>query len=225
VAESDQETDIVCGNFEPVTDTFFKQCAAIAYIPEKTARDGELVRHPFIASSLVHRDAWQAAGGFPDLRAAEDLIFFEEVEKQGFKFKYAPRATVHWEMQPDLLSTFRRFYLYSCVNVWARRQRYWHYGVLRWYALALPFLVLAAWKSAWWLLLPLAGLFARVASKIWRYRAGHPRTWMVNPLRFGYVLAITLVLDLATFAGWIKALLMRSEAARISRHMHIRHGD
>jgi cellulose synthase/poly-beta-1,6-N-acetylglucosamine synthase-like glycosyltransferase len=225
VAEANPEKGIVCGDFEPVTDTFFKQCAAIAYVPEKIERNGEVVLHPFIASSLVHRDVWQAAGGFPDLRAAEDLIFFEEVEKKGFKFKWAPRAIVHWEMQPNLSGTFRRFFLYSCVNVWAKRQRYWHYGVLRWYVLALPFLVLAVWKSGWWLLLPLAGFCARIGSKIWRNRGGRPLSWIVNPLRFGYVLLITLVLDLATFAGWIKALFMRSEAARISRQMHTRHGD
>jgi glycosyltransferase involved in cell wall biosynthesis len=225
VAESDGESGIVCGNFEPVTDSFFKQCAVIAYVPDKIVRDGELVRHPFIASSLVRRDVWHAAGGFPDLRAAEDLIFFEEIEKKGFKFKWAPRATVHWDVQPDLSSTFRRFFLYSCVNVWAKRQRYWHYGVLRWYALALPFLVLAVWKSAWWLLLPLAGLCARVGSRIWHNRAGHSPGWMMNPLRFGYVMLITLVLDGATFAGWIKALFKRGEAARIAQQMRTRHGD
>lgn len=225
VAKADPETAIVCGNFEPIADSFFKQCAAIAYVPDRTARENGTVRGPFIASSLVRRDVWHSAGGFPDLRAAEDLIFFEEIERKGFKFNWAPRATVHWEMQPTFASTFRRFFLYSCVNVWAKRQRYWHFGVLRWYALALPFFALAAWKSPWWLLLPLAGVCARVGRRIWRNREGHPTFWVMNPLRFGYVLLITLVLDLATFAGWAKALFKRREAEGITEHLRTRRGD
>jgi glycosyltransferase involved in cell wall biosynthesis len=225
VANSDPETGIVCGNFDPVADSFFKQCASIAYLPNKTPRDGGPVRGPFIASSLVRRDVWHAAGGFPDLRAAEDLIFFEEVERQGFKFKWAPRATVHWEMQPTLLSTYRRFFVYSCVNVWVRRQRLWHYGVARLYAVGLPFFILAVWMSPWWLLAPLTGLMARVGSKIWLRREGRGLIWVLNPLRFAYVLAITLALDLATFSGWIVALLKRREASRIADHMGTRHGD
>lgn len=225
VANSDSETGIVCGNFDPIADTFFKQCAAIAYLPNKTPRDNGAVRGPFIASSLVRRNVWHAAGGFPDLRAAEDLIFFEEVERKGFKFKWAPKATVHWEMRPTLPSTFRRFVLYSCVNVWVGRQRLWHYGVARLYVIGLPFVVLAAWKSAWWLVVPLAGLVARVGSRIWQRREGHGLAWVLNPWRFLYVLFITLALDAATFDGWIKALLKRAEAARIDDHMRTRRGD
>jgi glycosyltransferase involved in cell wall biosynthesis len=225
VVRADPETAIVCGNFEPVVDSFFKECAAIAYVTDKTPCEDGTVRGPFIASALVRRDVWHAAGGFPNLRAAEDLIFFEEIERKGFKFKWAPRATVHWEMQPTIARTFGRFYLYSTVNVWAKRARYWHFGVLRWYLMALPFVVLAAVHSAWWLIVPVIGAFARIGSRIWRNRAGHSLLWVINPFRFGYVLLITLVLDLATFAGWIKASFNRVEAGRIAEHMRTRRGD
>jgi len=224
VANTDPETGIVCGNFEPIADTFFKQCASVAYLPNKTLRENGAVRGPFIASSLVRKDVWHAAGGFPDLRAAEDLIFFEEVERQGFKFKWAPKATVHWEMRPTLGSTVRRFFVYSCVNVWVARQRYWHYGVARLYLLGLPFFILAVWQSGWWLLAPMAGLVARVTSKIWQRREGRSLPWVLNPVRFAYVLVITLALDLATFSGWIVALLKRREAGRITDHMRTRSG-
>lgn len=224
-ANSDPETAIVCGNFDPVADSFFKQCASTAYLPNKLPRDSGMVRGPFIASSLVRRDAWHVAGGFPDLRAAEDLIFFEELERQGFKFKWAPAATVHWEMQPGLLSTFRRFFVFSRTNVWVKRQKLWHYGVARHYLFALPFVVLAILMSPWWLLVPLAELFARVSIRIWNRREGAGLWWVFNPLRFAYVTVITLTLDLATFAGWISAILNRSEAHRIAEHMQTRRGD
>jgi len=227
IRDSDPESGIICGNFEPVVDSFFTECAVIAYLPYKTKTPPEdgLPGGPFIASSLVRRDVWHAAGGFPDLRAAEDLIFFEEVQRQGFKFKAAPKAVVNWQMQPTLWKTFRRFLIYSCVNVWAGRQRYWHYGVARLYALALPFLFLAIWQSALWLLIPIAGLCARVWRNIWLQREGRGLMWVLNPVRFACVLVITLAVDLATFSGWVVALLKRSEATRIRNHLRTRRGD
>src|SRR5438132_493362 len=80
-------------------DKLFKECAAIAYVPIKTQMAGGSVRGPFIASSLVKREAWSSVGGFPDLRASEDLIFFEEIKHQGHKMGWAPGAVVHWELR------------------------------------------------------------------------------------------------------------------------------
>jgi cellulose synthase/poly-beta-1,6-N-acetylglucosamine synthase-like glycosyltransferase len=225
VSDANPESGIICGNFEPVTDTFFTDCAAVAYIDQKVQRENGPCRGPFIASSLVRRDVWHAAGGFPDLRAAEDLIFFEEVERKGFTFSWAPKATVHFRLRPGLWSTFRRFRLYSSVNVWAGRQSKWHYGVARLYLLALPFIALGVWKSLWWLLIPAAGLCARVARRIWVHRDGHGLSWLLSPLRFIYVLIITLMLDAATFLGWMLALIKRGEASRIRSHLRTRRGD
>jgi glycosyltransferase involved in cell wall biosynthesis len=225
VADADPEAGIVCGNFEPVTDSFFTQCASIAYLPKKTPREDGYFRGPFIASSLVRRDVWHSVGGFPDLRAAEDLIFFDEIERKGFKFRWAEKASVNWKIQSTLWTTFRRFSLYSRVNVWAGRQRYWHYGVARLYALGLPFFILAAWQSGWWLLVPFAGLSARIGKNIWLGREDHGIFWALNPLRFATVLVITLTLDLATFSGWLTAVLNRREARRIKNHLRTRRGD
>ena len=225
VSEANPEADLVCGNFDPVTDTFFTDCAAVAYIDQKVQRENGPCRGPSIASALVRRDVWHAVGGFPDLRAAEDLIFFEELERKGHIFRWAPKATIHFRLRPGLWSTFRRFRLYSSVNVWAGRQNKWHYGVARLYLLALPFVVLGIWKSSWWLVIPAAGLCARVAKRIWSRRDGRPISWVLNPLRFAYVLIITLTLDAATFMGWILALVKRGEATRIKNHLSIRRGN
>ena len=224
IADSDQSTAIVCGNFDPVTDTLFTACAAVAYIDKKVERENGACRGPSIASALVRRDVWDAAGGFPSLRAAEDLMFFEEVERKGYVFKWAPRANVHFRLRPGLWSTFRRFRLYSSVNAWAGRQHKWHYGVARLYLLALPFVVLGIWKNFWWLLIPAAGLCARVGRRIWAHRASRGVSWMLNPLRFAYVLIITLTLDAATFLGWFVAIVKRGEATRIKNHLRTRRG-
>ena len=64
-AETDDHIDVVYGTCQPVTDTFFKQCAAIAYVPPPTPHDGVITRPRFIASTLLRREVWQAVNGFP----------------------------------------------------------------------------------------------------------------------------------------------------------------
>jgi cellulose synthase/poly-beta-1,6-N-acetylglucosamine synthase-like glycosyltransferase len=205
VVEQDPQVDVVYGNYEPVTDSFFERCAALAYVPPKVPRHGRRMRGPFIASALIHRGVWESVGGFPDLRAAEDLIFMERVREGGFRIDWAPSATVHWHLQPSLTRTFRKFALYSKHNVWAGRQYDWHYRVAGMYLAALPFLGLATWHTAWWLSVPLAGVIARVAKSIWRRREGRGLTWLLNPLQFTAVGGILLTIDLATFSGWLRA--------------------
>ena len=201
------ETEVVYGNFEPLRRTFFERCAAAAYVPPKVVREGEAVRAPSIASALMRREVWRRAGGFPDLRATEDLIFFERVEATGARTRWAARATVWWELQPNLARTFRKFVLYSKHNVWAGRQRFWHYGVARQYAVALAFVVLAFAHSPWWLAVPAAGLAARAALSVWRRREGRGLPWALNPARLAGVCLVLLALDLGTFVGWAQALV------------------
>src|SRR6185503_10324716 len=55
-AEEDKSIDVVYGAVEPVTNTFFKQCAAIAYVQPPAPLHG---RSRFIASTLLRREAWQ----------------------------------------------------------------------------------------------------------------------------------------------------------------------
>jgi len=207
VAEDDPAADIVYGNFEPDTQTFFERCAALAYVPPRAMREGASMRGPSIASALVRREIWRRAGGFPDLRAAEDLIFMERVEALGARTRWAPEATARWQLQPTLARTFRKFALYSKHNVWAGRQRFWHYGVARQYALALAFVVLAIVHSAWWLAVPAAGLAARAALSVWRRREGRGLAWVLNPARLAGVGLVLLAVDLATFVGWAQALV------------------
>ena len=206
IVQRDPGVDMVYGHYEPVVDSFFERNAALVYVPPKQSRDGGRMRGPFIASSLLRRSVWQAVGGFPDLRAAEDLIFMEHVEKRGYKIGWAPAACVWWQLRPTLLSTFQRFVLYSRHNVLAGRQRYWHYGIARQYVVALIFALLALITGVWWLLLAIpVGLLLRVFRSIWRQRESLTIGTMLNPLRWAHVLIITGAIDLATFIGWIQA--------------------
>lgn len=200
--------DVVYGNYEPVVGTFFERNAALVYVPVKQERAGAKMRGPSIASCLMRREVWQAVGGFPDLRAAEDLMFMEQVERGRFKIGWAPRATVWWQLRPSLLSTFRKFVLYSRHNVLAGRQKYWHYGIARQYVLALIVALVALVSGIWWVLLAIPlGLMLRVFKSIWSRRETLSVLGLINPLRWIHVLIITLAIDLATFVGWIQAYL------------------
>lgn len=216
--------DVVYGNYEPIIGGFFDQCAALAYVPVKSvrrsARDLTPMRGPSTASMLLRRSVWKEVGGFPSWRAAEDLIFFERIERKGCLVGWAPLATVRWQLRPGLLATFRKFSLYSKHNVWAGMARYWHYGVARQYLIGIVLLLPALfdfspWGSArWWSLLPVAGFLARAVRSISLRRVAHGRSWVLNPMRIGLVALILLVIDFATFNGWLKALTTkRPEAA------------
>lgn len=207
VAERDPSVGVVYGNYEPVVSTPLQHWAALAYVPAPEARPGGRVRGPSIASCLLRVSAWRAVGGFPDYRAAEDLVFMREIERLGVRIGWAPGATVYWHIQPSLVKTFRRFALYSCHNVWAGQQAGWHYGLARQYAAGLVVLALAVVLSPWWLVLLAAGAAARVARTVWRKREGRGAGWAFHPVRLAGVGIVLATIDLATFWGWFAALV------------------
>jgi glycosyltransferase involved in cell wall biosynthesis len=209
VAERDNQIDVVYGSYEPAPETFFERCAALAYVAPKRLRAGRRMRGPAIPSSLIRREVWEGVGGFPDLRAAEDLIFMEAVERKGYKIGWAPQAVVWWRMPPTFGSVFRRFALYSLHNVRVGRQYDWHYGVARQYAVWIAFLILGFVLSGWFWPATLIGYGARVAKGVWARREGRGLLWAMNPAQFAMVAAILLTIDAAMFAGWWNAVRER----------------
>lgn len=207
--ERDPTLDAVFGNYEPLTATRFERWAALAYITPKQERPGGAMRGPVVPSSLIRRGVWREVGGFPDLRAAEDMIFVERVRARGRGVGWAPTATVWWHVQPTLGATFRRFTLYSRHNVWAGRQHDWHHGVARNYLLQLPFVALAFAHSPYWLTVPALWTAARVAKTLRARREGRGLLWLVNPVQFVGVAAVLLTIDAATFLGWVQATALR----------------
>jgi len=208
--ERDPSVNLVFGAYEVQIGTFFQQCAAAAYVVLKQQRPGGLMRGPSIASCLLHRNVWRAVGGFPDLRAAEDLVFIERCQQVG-RIAWAPQAVVRWQLQPTLKATFSRFVLYSYHNVLAGRQRYWHYGIARKYLLALVIVILAAVHNRAWLLVLGVAAIARVARSIWNYDDQQRLAWLLNPARLLLVGTILAVVDLATFVGWGRALWYKTK--------------
>ncbi len=199
-ARANPDARIVYGKFRTVAESYFTECAAIAYLPPAEEF------HRFIASSLLHRSAWRAAGGFrEDLRSGEDLLFFDKLEEAGVVAARTTSAVVHWSLQPDAGGTLRRFALYSRHGMKAGLGRGWQLGVARFYLVLLVVLLVAA--ILWWplaVLAPLA-LVARAERRIYRWAqsksAGARLAEMLNPKRVLYVVWINLLTDAATFLG------------------------
>ena len=214
-AEANDSIDVVYGSWEPVTDTFFKQCAAIAYVPPPALHDGELVRPRSIASALLRRDAWRAVNGFPeDLRSAEDLLFMDRLEHAGYQIAYEPRAQVYWDLRPTLWSTFKRFLIYSRNNIRAGLFRQWQSTILFRYGVLFALLITALIVEPSWAWLVIAAwllmLVARSAVSIRRNRSCYPASLFHNVLRTAMVMSLLAVLDAAAILGSIQWLLLDS---------------
>jgi glycosyltransferase involved in cell wall biosynthesis len=209
VVAHDPDLDIVYGCVSTARSSWFERCADLAYVSPMVGSPVGPVRPRAVPSSLVRKEAWSRAGGFPDLRAAEDLIFLRRLDALGCRTATAPEARGTWRLQPTARLTFDRFRRYSMHNVLAGQQRYWHHGVARQYLalLGVAAVARAAGRSPAPLLVAAGSL--RVGRTLWRRREGRGFAWVLRPDRFATVAAILIVIDAATFAGWADALLVR----------------
>jgi len=212
-AEQHESIDVVYGSMEPVTDTFFKECAAIAYVPPPIRGKGLAVRPRFIASALLRRKVWETVKGFPEhLRSAEDLVFMNRVDKAGFKFVHEPLATVYWDLRPTFAATFHRFLVYSRNNIRAGLWRRWQSTILTRYIVLILIGVALLFIDARLFWVPFAlwltMLAARAAVSIGRNRFCYPASLWRNLRRGFFLMAIIAVLDAAAILGSIQWLFL-----------------
>ena len=210
-AAAEKSTDVVFGAFDPVCDSFFRECAALAYVPPRHPNG---TRGPFIASSMIRRSTFLRVGGFPPYRAAEDLMFVARLRDAGAVITEAPRALMYWQMAGTPHATFDRFANYSYHNLVAGWARYWHWGVAGLYG-ALALVVAAvhvAGAGAWtWLALPLFFL-ARAAKAAWVKRRSF-EFYTLSVSRVAGAAGLLALIDAATVAGWLRWLW--SKTARL----------
>jgi glycosyltransferase involved in cell wall biosynthesis len=63
------------------------------------------------------RSAWDAAGGFPDVRWADDKLFIDRVREAGYEIVPAPAAVLRWRPRTSLLETYRQYRAYGRGDV------------------------------------------------------------------------------------------------------------
>jgi hypothetical protein len=154
---------------------------------------------------MLSTNAFDRVKGFPDLRAAEDQIFFNQIERGGLVTVWAPGAVAYWQLPRSIPATFRRFRLYSRQNVLVGRQRHWHYGVARMYAVAIAIAGVAFLRNRRLLILLPLGAAARSVHRLSQHRETYGTGYVFNPLRVVGTVILTLVIDAATFNGWVSA--------------------
>jgi glycosyltransferase involved in cell wall biosynthesis len=220
-ALADPELEVVYGSWEPVTDTFFKECAAISYVPPPNSRNGKSMRPHSIASCLIQRRVWRLVGGFPEhLRSAEDLLFMNEVERAGVRIGHAELAMVRWDLKDAIYPTFLRFITYSRNNIRAGLWKHWQRAIFRRY-LFLAVAAILAIGSGWrWLAVPILFwmglLFLRAIVAIRRNLDVYPAKIGKNILRLFLLVPILAVLDAAAMIGaviWLFKDKFASDAA------------
>lgn len=214
-ARREPQAQVIYGRYRPVTDTFFTECAAIAYVPPP----GSMPR--FIASSMFRRSVWERAGGFPEeLRSGEDLLFFKRMDELEVPAAFSREALVSWSIQPSIKSTYRRFATYSRYGMRAGLGAEWQLRVAVLYGVLMMLAVVASVSWLPLLLLPPALLLLRAEKRIYNwYRADARRAAveMINPPRVLMVTFIGVAIDVAMFHGVLRWLWSDRAGARERR--------
>lgn len=204
--------DVVYGSYEPVVDSFFRECAAIAYVARPIEIEGRLTRSRFIASALMRRRVWEEVGGFSEhLRSGEDLLFMQKIDQKAFRAVQAPLAVVYWSIQPNLWRTFKRFKTYARSNISAGLWRQWQATLFLRYALIAALCLPAIFLGPRWLLVPLIFWFAffvaRAAKALRENRRAYPAGIGRNALRLFAIMPILATVDAGAFVGSLNWLL------------------
>ncbi len=204
--------DVVYGSYEPVVNSFFKECAAIAYVPPPFESDGGFVRPRSIVSALMRRKVWETAGGFPEhLRSAEDLLFMRRVAQAKFNIVRTSGAIVYWSIQPNLWRTFKRFVEYARNNIRAGLFAEWQGTIFIYYALLAASTCNVFFLGARGLLGPpilwLLLMITRATRALYRNRKSYPASYARNLARLCWLVPMIATLDAAAFFGSINWLL------------------
>lgn len=191
---------IVYGDFRPELLGPWDVAQALAFVGpyDPSAR----VHPPFIASSLLHRQVWQRAQGFPEhLRAGEDLLFMRRVQSLGVPILRCPSAVVHWRLAAGPAAVFRRFRLYSAHHLAAGLSGTWHRRV---WGMDVAGLALLVFAMRW----PAALAVAAVAGLARVLRTVHQRRFNVDAGAFrpDRLLRVAVLLAVADAATWVGTL-------------------
>ena len=202
VAPIQNGADVSMGFFIAEPRSLFELALGAAILPDVD----EIQPERFIPSSrsiAFTRAAWCAVGGYPEwLDYCEDVVFDLALRRAGYRFAWAPDATVAYRPRTSLGAYFRQYYLYARgdgkANLWLRRH------VVRYstYVVAPLVFVTGFWYNRAWLALLLgAGLYLyRPYRRLCRVLAGQqPRDWVVAA---ALVPILRVVGDVAKMTGY-----------------------
>jgi hypothetical protein len=123
---------------------------------------------------------------------------------QSSRVRYAPEAFVRWQLPEGPSATYRRFRLYSFHNLLAGRERFWHLGVARLYALlTVVILTFLGMGAAGWSGVVVPFFFLARAMKAAVVKRGSLPFETLMPADVGLASAILVLVDCATLGGFL----------------------
>jgi glycosyltransferase involved in cell wall biosynthesis len=110
--------DVSAGFYEPIATSLFEVCAAAAVPERDDVKPGWM---PSARSVAFRREAWEAAGGYPEwLDIGEDMYLNHRWRESGVRMELAPDAVAYWRMRPTLGETWRQYVRYAEGDALAR---------------------------------------------------------------------------------------------------------
>ena len=104
---------IVGGYTNPICGSFLQKLLACVNLPLLN----EVKQKRFMPSSrniALYKNAWRAAGGYPEwLAFGEDMYFDITLKKLGYEIRFQPGAVVNWHLRSNIVSIFKQFFRYS----------------------------------------------------------------------------------------------------------------
>ena len=193
--------DVSAGFYRPLARSFLQVCAGAVALPEPDElRPGWL---PSSRSVAFHREAWAAAGGYPEwLDVGEDMYFNHRLLDAGCRVELTPEAIVYWRVRPTLAATWRQYSGYAEGD--ATAGMYPHRHLIRFATYAGGAAALAT-RSRWLVVAAALGAVAYAARPVRRARRRLPD----GPERWAAVAAVPAMMafvDTAKMWGYLRGL-------------------
>src|SRR5206468_161896 len=108
--EETGDIDVVSGFFVPDAETPFERAMGATVLPSLPDID-PLSFLPSSRSVAFRKDAWEAAGGYPEwLDYCEDLVFDLRLRELGKRFVFVPQAVAHFRPRRTLRAFYLQYY-------------------------------------------------------------------------------------------------------------------
>ena len=206
----DEGADVAMGFYTPIAHGLFQECMAAVNLPVDASEIDPRRFMPSARSVAFLREAWEAAGGYPEwLAIGEDMWVDHRWRELGFDLRFAPEAVVHWRMRSSMADTWMQYFRYARGDAQAGMHPERHalrFGV---YAAGL---VAARSRARLPKVLALAGgvAYARTPLRRARARLGDP---LERAAAVAIVPALMAWIDTAKMAGYAAGLADRARRA------------
>jgi glycosyltransferase involved in cell wall biosynthesis len=109
----ESDIDVVCGVYLPWYEGEFEEIASYLIFPSVNKLNPKTFL-PSGRSVAFTKEAWKAAGGYPEwLSIGEDTLFDLKLKKSGMRFTLATNAIVYWRVRHNTKQIFKQHYYYA----------------------------------------------------------------------------------------------------------------